>query len=1049
MEDLQARLAAALAGRYTIEREIGRGGMSLVYLARDLRHERLVALKVLRPELAQELGPERFLREIKVAATLAHPHILPLFDSDVADGLLYYTMPYVEGESLRHRLQRERRLPVVDAVQIARDVADALAYAHAQNIVHRDIKPENILIEAGHPVVSDFGIALAISAANEARMTGTGVVVGTVDYMSPEQAAGEELDGRSDIYSLACVLYEMLAGSPPYARQTPSGRVPVLSDQRRDIPVDLEYAIETALARRPGERFATARAFADALGPVDSTESGAQRLKRVWRRWAAAAAVAVLALGTIAVILLPRLAAAKLDPSLYVVVPFGHREGAAPKLINGDQCESVLLQAFGRWEDVRLVDGLRVHDLRSRRGVDSVTLDDALTIARELGSGRLIWGEVAQFEDTVQVRASLYDVRRGGTTIRSHTVRFGADGRDIQARFQALADSLVVGQTSSSAAVGGMVGTRLLAAWQLYEQGHNALADWNLAGAEQEFRAAIQLDPAYPHANLWLAQTLAWTGRSAAEWRLNAIMSARETQTLSVHDRSLSRALVHFANGEYPQACAEYLKMLARDSLDFAAWFGMGECQSKDRIVLRDARSPSGWSFRSSFRAAAQAYQRALELVPSVHRAFAGVAFLRLPRLFYAEPNIYRRGYAVANDTSWFGAWPALSQDTLAFTPVPLADLFAGKPGTIPASLIAAVAQNREAVRRITLSWVRAFPNSADAQEALARALESLGELAETNDAERSALSSLRRAQTLATDPVRRSRLGAAEVRVLVKLGSFSDARARAEAVLQGWDQAQSAQAEEIAGLAALTGHIFTMAALLVRSASVDTPATWFGEVVIPPMPAAEPARALLAYATFGAPRDSLDVLRRRTDQEIRNWVDPPRQAKVRQALLHFPSVLAFPEVGVSELHGPNTGGNYLLAMQWSLARGDTAAVRARFAWLEGVRRDFRPGDLACYTVYHEVVLLLRLRDTTTAIKRLDDYLAALPTVGSNLITVAPDAALLVRMMVLRADLAVALGDRRSARHWSEAVSALWQDADVPLHETVQRMRTLAARSGG
>jgi len=186
VEDLQARLAAALADRYTIEREIGRGGMSIVYLARDLRNERRLALKVLRPDLAHVLGPDRFLREIKVAAGLTHPHILPLFDSGVAADLLFYTMPYVEGESLRHRLIRYRRLAVADAITIARDVADALSYAHAQNIVHRDIKPENILLEAGHAVVSDFGIARAISAANEVRMTGTGIVVGTLDYMSPE-----------------------------------------------------------------------------------------------------------------------------------------------------------------------------------------------------------------------------------------------------------------------------------------------------------------------------------------------------------------------------------------------------------------------------------------------------------------------------------------------------------------------------------------------------------------------------------------------------------------------------------------------------------------------------------------------------------------------------------------------------------------------------------------------------------------------------------------------------------------------------------------------
>ncbi|HXF95413.1 MAG TPA: serine/threonine-protein kinase, partial [Gemmatimonadales bacterium] len=217
MSQLRERLQGALAERYTLERELGRGGMSVVFLARDRKHERAVALKALRPELSATLGPERFLREIKLSARLTHPHILPLYDSGEARGLLYYTMPYVEGESLRHRLDREKRIPLTEALTIAREVADALAYAHGQDVVHRDIKPENILFEAGHAVVSDFGIARAISAAGGERMTAVGVAVGTPDYMSPEQAAGQDqVDGRSDICSLGCVLYEMLAGHPPF-----------------------------------------------------------------------------------------------------------------------------------------------------------------------------------------------------------------------------------------------------------------------------------------------------------------------------------------------------------------------------------------------------------------------------------------------------------------------------------------------------------------------------------------------------------------------------------------------------------------------------------------------------------------------------------------------------------------------------------------------------------------------------------------------------------------------------------------------------------------
>src|SRR6476646_6555475 len=210
-------LNEALADRYIVEREIGRGGMATVFLARDLRHDRLVALKLLNPELGAVLGVERFLSEIRVTANLQHPNLLPLFDSGAADGMLFYVMPYVEGESLRHRLARERQLPIADAVHVATSVAAALDYAHAHGIVHRDLKPENILLQAGVPMIADFGIALAVSRAGGERRTQSGMSLGTPQYMSPEQASGDRLlDGRSDIYVLAAVLYEMLAGESPH-----------------------------------------------------------------------------------------------------------------------------------------------------------------------------------------------------------------------------------------------------------------------------------------------------------------------------------------------------------------------------------------------------------------------------------------------------------------------------------------------------------------------------------------------------------------------------------------------------------------------------------------------------------------------------------------------------------------------------------------------------------------------------------------------------------------------------------------------------------------
>jgi len=275
MTDGMPGLAAALAGRYTIERELGQGGMATVYLAHDVRHDRRVALKVLRPELSAILGAERFLQEIKTTANLQHPHILSLFDSGEADGTVFYVMPYVEGESLRDRLRREKQLPVDDAVRITREVADALDYAHRHHVVHRDIKPENILLHDGRALVADFGIALAVSRSDGGtRMTETGMSLGTPHYMAPEQAMGErEITPKADVYALGCVLYEMLAGEPPFTGPTAQAIIArvmteeprSLTLQRKTIPPHVEAAVHTALAKLPADRFATAAEFAVAL----------------------------------------------------------------------------------------------------------------------------------------------------------------------------------------------------------------------------------------------------------------------------------------------------------------------------------------------------------------------------------------------------------------------------------------------------------------------------------------------------------------------------------------------------------------------------------------------------------------------------------------------------------------------------------------------------------------------------------------------------------------------------------------------------------------
>jgi serine/threonine-protein kinase len=313
LTDAHSRLAASLSDRYRLERELGQGGMATVYLAADLKHDRKVAVKVLRPELAAVIGADRFLSEIKTTANLQHPHILPLFDSGEADGFLFYVMPFVEGETVRDRMTREKQLPVADAVRIACEVASALDYAHRHGVIHRDIKPENILLHDGRALVADFGIALAASKAGSTRMTETGMSLGTPHYMSPEQAMGErDITARSDVYALGCVLYEMLTGEPPFTGATAQAIVArVLTEQprpmlpqRHTIPPQVEAAVLTSLEKLPADRFATAAEFAAALTDTGyasrstmAIAASAGPATALWRRrFALAAGVAAVAI---------------------------------------------------------------------------------------------------------------------------------------------------------------------------------------------------------------------------------------------------------------------------------------------------------------------------------------------------------------------------------------------------------------------------------------------------------------------------------------------------------------------------------------------------------------------------------------------------------------------------------------------------------------------------------------------------------------------------------------------------------------------------------
>ena len=444
--------ADGLAERYRIQRELGRGGMATVYLAEDVKHHRPVAIKVLSPELASVLGHDRFLREIEIAAQLTHPHILPLHDSGTSAGLLYYVMPYIEGETLRDRVSREKQLPVEEAVDITRKVAAALAHAHSRGVIHRDIKPENILLADGEPIVADFGIAKAVTAAAGQHLTETGMALGTAAYMSPEQAMGEsDLDARTDIYSLGTVLYEMLAGHPPYSGATAQAiiarrmtdPVPPLRTVRELVPVALQHVVEKALARLPADRYSSGQAFAAALTapsaettvptPVRDVRAETVPLRTLRSRRAVYAGVILLIALLALVFWFGRpSAAASLDANLIAVAPFDVR--GAELASWGEGMVDYLSRSLDGAGSLRTVSPSTF----LRRWNGRADPASALALGRRTGSGLVVFGSVIKAgRDSLRLRATLLDVG-GEASIGEVEVQGDTLGIDR------LADSLAV-----------------------------------------------------------------------------------------------------------------------------------------------------------------------------------------------------------------------------------------------------------------------------------------------------------------------------------------------------------------------------------------------------------------------------------------------------------------------------------------------------------------------------------------------------------------------------------------------------------------------------
>ena len=569
----QDRLTVALADRYRIEREIGAGGMATVYLAHDVKHERKVAIKVLHPELAAAVGHERFLREITTTANLRHPHILPLYDSGEVGGFIFYAMPFVEGETLRDRLVREKQLPLDAALQIAREVADALSYAHGRGVVHRDIKPENILLESGHAVVADFGIARAVSAAGASSLTQVGSAIGTPTYMSPEQAAGErDLDGRSDLYALACVTYEMLAGQPPFTGATVESLIhqhlvatprPV-SQVRSAVPESVSAAVHRALAKSPADRFASLSEFSAALStasPSRTQSSGAATPRG--RTMGVLVGLAVVALiGFIWFGLRGARSVAAGDPDVIAVLPF--RVGGDPSIDYLRESMLDLLQArLSGGSGPRTVEP-RTLLAAWRRAVTSegedLSEEASRALATKLGAGRVLLGSAIVTPTELTLSGTL--TRTGdGRVLARENVSGSPDS--IAALVNRLTAALLIREAGEAGERSVGLAAAPLDALQEYLAGRKAYRRGDYFGAMNLYRRAFAGDSNFVEAALAMVVTNAWIGTVFTVEGYNVIPQVyRMRDRLGARDRGLFLAMPA-VGPEYPKS-ADYVSVIAQ-----------------------------------------------------------------------------------------------------------------------------------------------------------------------------------------------------------------------------------------------------------------------------------------------------------------------------------------------------------------------------------------------------------------------------------------------------------------------------------------------------
>jgi tRNA A-37 threonylcarbamoyl transferase component Bud32 len=1009
--------------RYVIERELGHGATATVYLARDLKFDdKLVAIKVLSEHFALPVPRERFLREIQTTAKLNHPHIVTLLEAGITRGgqhRPFYVMRFIDGETLRDVLARGPLANDV-ALRIARQVAGALGHAHRHGVIHRDIKPGNIMIEDGHTWVTDFGIARAMAATDGQTVTSTGVTIGTPAYMSPEQAMGRgDLDARSDIYSLGCVLYEMLAGRMPF--EGPDIQVvlhkhlveplPPIRELRADVPERVEQLLDVALAKKREDRFATAVEFAEALSlegagaltPTRTQPIPGERRKGIrWKTRTAVAAAATFVVGVL-VVAAWALTRPTLRRDRFLVTPdWEYGEGVSRSMNAG----RLLQDQLNQWNGITVMGSL-----------DSAATGRPGAAAREVEAAWYIRGGVSRVADSLRVRAQLYGTR-GDSLVRERSVNVSPSLAGGDAAFERLADQLLFDDTVWTAN-GARAGTRSVSARHAFAHGLHAVQEWSLSVADSAFREATERDPSYANAHVWLAQTRFWTAAPAGAWSSSATRAEAGRVHLSARDQTLVDALVASNRGDALRACDAWNRLARAHAYDFAAWYGLGTCLNRDRVVVRDRTSQSGWRFRSSYARALTAYRRAFQLLPSVHYSLRDNAFRAVRDLLLTGPNDLLQGYALAPDTSRFLGRASWQGDSLVVVPFPARWVWDGDSRATPLRAAAAVRHQREFFHDLTTTWVTAFPTSAEAFGALAVALELLNDPA--------ALDTLRRARSLAVDSDERLRIAGAEVWMQLKFALPADlqgvraAQGLADSLLEVYPASTGPDPFLFASIAVLTGRA-PLAAQLARRAALS------GQWTLP-APIARSASALMVFAGLGGPADSLEALESQVRAGI-NALDEQQRQQARLEWLARPATLAFPDHRLPVIRELAGQGYDLVDAQMALLAGDTASVRRILDIAAPARLSNAAEDRTLDVLFPEASLRAAIGDVRGAVAWLDPTLSALAKTPPQSLGDPARAGCLIRAMALRARLAAALGDSQAVKLWSRPLRILRPSRD-------------------